>query len=610
MKYYCNPINTEYRYQFNQDPRQGGKTETAREAADPSMIYYEGKYYIFASMTLGVWVSDDLAKWENHRLPDNLPLYDYAPDVRVVNGYVYVCASKLDEICNYYRTRDILNGPYEEIKGTFPFWDPHLFQDDNGRVYFYWGCSNMTPIWGIEVNPETMKPLTEKKVLIDSDVYTKGYERGGEDHSLMPLDEASIEQAFNGFLAERGLTVAEVPENMANAIRGMVSRRPYIEGAWMNKHNGKYYLQYACPGAELNTYADGVYISDRPLGDYTLAANNPFSYKPGGFLPGAGHGSTAEDRYGNLWHTSTMRISVNHIFERRVGLWPAGFDADGELYCNQNYGDWPRKVADKPADPWEDPEWFLLSYKKTATASSFEEGKEPSKALDENVRTWWRAGNAAPGEWLLADLEGEYEVHAVQINFADDKIDIPVPGTVKGAPQPRYIEEAHHVTRWLLEGSKDGKDFFTLEDKSEADTNLPHDLVVIESGANVRYLRLTVFQIPYDQKPCISGLRVFGRGNGDKPTAAEYEAVRTSPTDMEVTIANSAATGYNILWGHTPEKLYHSYQIFDTRKTIGALVKGQNVYTRVDSFNENGITKGICKKVSTPLSRNEKEQEE
>ena len=27
------------------------------------MIYFKGKYYIFASMTLGVWVSEDLAHW-------------------------------------------------------------------------------------------------------------------------------------------------------------------------------------------------------------------------------------------------------------------------------------------------------------------------------------------------------------------------------------------------------------------------------------------------------------------------------------------------------------------------------------------------------------------
>lgn len=101
------------------------------------MISFEGRYYIFASMTLGVWVSDDLLNWENHRLPEELPLYDYATDVRVVEGFVYFSASNREHPCDYYRTKDILNGPYEKIEGTFPFWDPNLFRDDDGRIYFY-----------------------------------------------------------------------------------------------------------------------------------------------------------------------------------------------------------------------------------------------------------------------------------------------------------------------------------------------------------------------------------------------------------------------------------------------------------------------------------------
>ena len=137
MKYYCNPINVNYRYQFNMDPRKG-KLEIDREAADPSMICFKGKYYIFASMNLSVWVSEDLVDWEIHRLPENLPLYDYAPDVRVCGDYVYFSASKKMEVCNFYRTKDIINGPYEEIPGTFEFWDPNLFFDDDGRIYFYW----------------------------------------------------------------------------------------------------------------------------------------------------------------------------------------------------------------------------------------------------------------------------------------------------------------------------------------------------------------------------------------------------------------------------------------------------------------------------------------
>ena len=179
MAYYCNPINVNYRYQFNQDSRTG-ILSVNREAADPSMIFYQGRYYIFASMTLGVWVSDDLAHWENHRLPDSLPLYDYAPDVRVIGGWVIVCASRRERVCDYYRTKDILHGPYERIEGSFPFWDPNLFQDEDGRTSFYWGCSNVTPIYGVEVDPDTLAPIGERRELIFSDAFAKGFERTGD----------------------------------------------------------------------------------------------------------------------------------------------------------------------------------------------------------------------------------------------------------------------------------------------------------------------------------------------------------------------------------------------------------------------------------------------
>ena len=599
MKYYCNPININYRYQFNADPR-AAELKIAREAADPSMILFQGRYYIFASMQLSVWVSDDLVNWESHRLPENLPLYDYAPDVRVVGEYVYFSASKRGEVCNYYRTKDILNGPYEEIPGTFDFWDPNLFCDDDGRLYFYWGCSNVTPVWGVELDRETMLPIGEKAAVAAGDAWTKGYERVGEDHCKMPKTDEEVEAALAQHLehlaaAQTHGGPAADPEQIKRylpLIRGMLSDRPYIEGPWMEKYQGKYYLQYAFAGTQYNIYGDGVLVSDHPLGPFTLADNNPFSYKPGGFLPGAGHGSTMWDKSGNFWHVSTMRISVNHSFERRVGLWPAGFDADGELFCNQRYGDWPTAVEEGKTDPWKNPEWFLLSAGKKARASSFEEGKEPEKAVEENVQTWWRAASNAPGEWLEVDLGAVFDVRAVQVNFADDKIQMDSPGEIRGTTQARYIEENDYATRWKLEGSADAEQYFLIEDKSQADTDLPHDLVVREEGIAVRYLRLTVFTVPYDQKPCVSGLRVFGIGTGEKPAVPAFTAVRIGDLDMRICMQGEGALGYNILWGSSPEKLYHSCMVFENEKTIGALVKGRNYCVRVDAFNENGITEG------------------
>jgi hypothetical protein len=597
MKYICNPLNIDYRYQFNLDQRTGSM-QNCREAADPSMILFQGKYYIFASMNLKVWVSEDMVHWESYFLPDNLPLYDYAPDVRVMGDYVYFSASKRGEICNFYRTKDVIHGPYEEIPGTFDFWDPNLFIDDDGRVYFYWGCDAMTPIHGVELDPETMHQKGKVHDLIAGDANVKGYERVGENNSKFPKTDEEIEAAYRQMMKMQGMDPDHLPPQASvyeSAIKGMLSDRPFIEGAWMTKHDGKYYLQYAFAGTQYSSYGDGVYVSDSPLGTFTPAENNPYSYKPGGFLPGAGHGSTMEDKGGNWWHTATMRISKNHNFERRVGLWKAGFDADGELFCDQNYGDWPFAVDDmEKMEPWQEPEWMLLSYGKTMCASSATEGKGPELAADENVQTWWQAAGAEAGEWIQMDLGKEMDVRAIQVNFADDDLNqIPCPGEIHPGTQARYIDETVYHTRWILEGSLDGQEFFTIEDKSRVETDLPHDLVVREEGLTVRYLKLTIMEVPYGQKPCISGLRVFGNCEGAAPGAVSFDALRdANGVDMNVTMQAEGARGYNILWGHTPEKLYHSFLTYDATQRVGALVKGKNYYVRVDAFNECGITQG------------------
>ena len=113
----------------------------------------------------------------------------------------------------------------------------------------------------------------------------------------------------------------------------------------------------------------------------------------------------------------------------------------------------------------------------------------------------------------------------------------------------------------------------------------------------MRYLKLTILEVPYGQRPCISGLRAFGTGDGEKPMVPEFKAVRETDLDMTVEIKAGDATGYNILWGSNPEKLYHSYMIFGKSQRIGALVKGREYYVRVDAFNENGITEGKTVKI-------------
>lgn len=582
MQYYCNPVNYPYRYQYNL--QSDGRITLSREGADPSMVFFRGKYLVFPSMTCGFLYSDDLVHWELHPTP-MLPGYDYAPDVRVVGNRLYFCASNHDHGV-HYRTDDPFSDQWERIDGEMPFWDPNLFCDEDGRLYFYWGSSTTEPLYGVELDRETLRPLGEKVPLVWADPETKGFERTGEDH----IPERSKEEQA-AILAH--MEQSPMPESMKKAAIAFITGAPYVEGAWMTKHDGKYYLQYGASGSRFNVYGDAVYVSDAPLGPFRMAENNPFSYKPGGFFPGAGHGSTMEDLHGNLWHIATGRICVNHNFERRIGLYPAGWDADGEMFCNQRYGDWPIAVSGGKQDPWTKPRWMLLSYGKPARASSA--CRPATHVTDEDIRTCWLAERNAPGEWVEIDLEEVSDIHAIQINFGDSGMEVSLPegAALHGAlNQQRYIAETISPTRWLLEGSLDGHVYFIIEDKRTAETDLPHDLVVREKGISARYLRLTVESLPYGQVPCVSGLRVFGLGHGSAPAPADgVRVTRNGELDLHVAW-NGNATGYQVLWGHRPDKLYHSRQVFGTSADIGGLIRGQALYLRIDSFNASGITEG------------------
>lgn len=596
MKTYCNPLDLPYRYQHM---NENGRIYGFREGADPTMVLFKGRYYLFVSMSAGFFYSDDLLHWQFHADPD-LQIYDYAPDVRQVGDYLYFSASKRSENCPILRSADPLHEKFEQVSAPFPFWDPDLFLDDDGRLYLYWGCTNTEPIWGVELDRETLQPIGEKRALIAGDAHTLGYERPGDNgiverensvlyRSLAPLfDQERRQIVFPEGMEKLGNYTAEAMTKMFLAIG-----QPYIEGAFMTKHGGRYYLQYACPGTQYNTYADGVYVGESPLGPFVRQASNPFSAVPGGFATGAGHGSTIADQFGNFWHASTMRISVNHDFERRVGLFPAGFDEDGVLLCNQNFACYPRRVPQGKFDPMAlEPEWMLLSYAKPAEASSTAMGSSPALAVDEDIRSWWSAADAAPGQWLAVDLGAVCEVRAVQVNLADEGIARTfAPESYGDERATRHIELDPQPSRYTVQLSADGRAWSIA---ANADRECSNGYYELPEGTRARYVRLVSGALPYGQALRVSGLRVFGVGNGEKPAPAAAQARRVSPLDGRVSWKDiPGAQGCNVRYGIAPDKLYHSWLVYGANEvTLSTLTAGQAYYVRVDSFNENGVTPG------------------
>ena len=535
----CNPVNLSYRFCLD--------TPSRREAADPTMITFKNEYYLFASKSGGYFHSTDLIHWELITTQD-LPLEDYAPTVVEMKDTLYFMASKGSPV-TIYKTADPKSGKWQIANSSFPIGmiDPDLFVDDDGRLYFYYGCSNMNPLHAVELDTKTLNPVGKSVEVFNSDKINFGWERPGD-------------------------------YNNKNV-------RPWIEGSWMTKHDGKYYLQYAGPGTEYKSYCDGVYVSEKPLGPFKLAVNNPVSAKPEGFIAGAGHSSTFQDKYGNYWHVSTMTISQKHMFERRLGLFPTFFDKDGEMHVYTGFGDFPFKVPTKKISNPEElfPQWMLLSYNKPVEVSSELPDYPKRYATNEDIRTFWSARTGNKGEWISIDLQKECSVNAIQINYAENETKL-------------FGRDPGIYYQYLLQYSSDNKTWKTLADKTHNETDVPHDYIELKTPVKARYIKLVNYKIPGGTF-ALAGLRVFGNGGGKSPSEAMNLCLKRSDTDRCIVDLNwnksQGAIGYNIRYGSQKDKLYNNYQVFGVDSlTIRNLNALQKYYFAVDTFNENGITTG------------------
>ena len=137
----CNPVNLSYRFCLD--------TPSRREAADPTMVVYKGEYYLFASKSGGYFHSKDLINWDLITTKD-LPIEDYAPTAVVMDDVLYFMASAAAPV-KIYKTSDPKSGKWQIASSSFPIGmiDPDLFVDNDGRLYFYYGCSNINPIYAV-----------------------------------------------------------------------------------------------------------------------------------------------------------------------------------------------------------------------------------------------------------------------------------------------------------------------------------------------------------------------------------------------------------------------------------------------------------------------------
>ncbi len=560
-KTYCNPINLDYDFELHK-----GSRPNHRSTADPVCIMYKDKYYLFATNQEGYWWSDnDMATW--NFVPCKFKVN--ASDDQVCapaawpakNGILFLPCFTEKDTMPLYISPDPASGKWSEAVHEFPVqtWDPSLFEDDDGRLYLYYGSSNVYPIYGVELDAQNgYKPKGKILELLRLDPQKHGWERFGENNQ-------------HGKMA------------------------PFIEGAWMNKFGGRYYLQYGAPGTEFNVYGDGVYVSDQPLGPFKYQDHNPFSWKPTGFARGAGHGSTFADRFNNLWHVATMVISVKDTFERRLGLFPAGVDKDGILFADTAFGDYPHYLPSTQRDPHTTfTNWMLLSYKKRAWASASKElqkagenasgaavkGKsDPALAFDEDIKTYWTAPNGNQGHYLAVDLAKQVEVRALQINYADEEC----------AFRGKQMNVRH---RYQIFQSLDGKKWDLAIDKSRNESDVPHDYIELSEPISTRYLKLVNIEMPTG---CfaISDFRIFGKAPGAVPEPVTGFSVTRGTTDRRDAVlswkSSPGAYAYEVSFGVSPDKLYSSLLVYDTRYELHSLNVDSAYYFKIRPVSECGI---------------------
>lgn len=452
---YCNPLPMP-------DCPQGCEVNGVhnyRDLADPSVIFHDGKWFLYATQG-AAYVSEDFRTWKTCG-EETIPSLS-APTVVKKGKKFYLMGSNSP----IYEADDP-RGPFHELgmikdgNGTvLRIRDPMLFADEDGRMYLYWGLGS-DGIYGLELK---------------ADRPTQGI---GSSVSLLCFHGEHEWERLGAWNQNRGLS--------------------FIEGAWMHKHDGKYYLIYSASGTCYRTYAWGVYRSDSPLSGFVYQKKNPVLCKKFGLVSGTGHGSVVEGPGGTLWAFYTIKMCYAAKYERRIGMDPAGFDENGDFFVAgpSEIPQWAPGAAERPEQGNETP-LLPLTAEEQVCASSHAPGREALYALDESMLTWWQPEDKDERSSLTVDLRAVFRVSAVRLIFRDVGLDYD-----RGAlPGPfGYLVESCM--------DEDGERFETLLDCTDNGTDYSVDYRTFEAK-NARYIRLTITDHPPGIQPGVINFTAFG----------------------------------------------------------------------------------------------------
>jgi len=477
QRYYCNPLPMPI--------GQGGNA-----AGDVTVIEEGGKYYMYCTGG-GAWVSENLVDWEFHYVA-GVPV---APDVVKFNGKFYLSGNSDNLFVS-----DSPLGPFKDLgpfknTGSIEFgwnggFDTKIYIDDDNQPYLFWPGRGISGIYGVKLDPNDLTRFMDTPTHLFGFNPMHAWERYGE----------------------------------MNEYPGVA----WIEGPWIIKRNGVYYLEYSASGTQWKTYAEGYYTATSPLGPYTYAPNNPLLRKTEGLVTGTAHGSIVEGPDGGLWQFYTIVLS-NPPGGRRIGMDRVTFDEDGLMYCKVT--DTPQPA---PGSVVENPSIPVTINKVNAMnalskVSSFEEGWPGAYAVDNFSGTIWRPAADDKQPSITVELSPATRFDVVQLFKVDGMRVLFGSGERRGFGMRGG---ASSIYKYKLEVSMDGESYTTVVDQTG--NNVAKDTVFDEfAPVTARFVRLTVTGWPEGSRLGIIDFTVFGRADGHLPAAVATPTYTNLPLDSQ-----------------------------------------------------------------------------
>ena len=476
---YCNPLPMTI--------GQGGNA-----SGDVTVIRENGKYYMFCTGG-GAWISDDLLDWTFQRV-EGVPV---APDVVRYNGSFYMCGNdgplfRADNPLGPYVSLGEWKNTPDVAGGWNGAFDMEIFIDDDNTPYLYYAGRGVSGIFGVKLDPGDLTTFAGPVKHLFGFNSDHIWERYGEMNEYTDVS--------------------------------------WVEGPWVHKHNGTYYLQYSASGTQWKTYAGGYYTSKSPLGPFTYAPNNPLLRKTEGLVTGPAHGSIVEGPDGHLWQFYTIVLS-NPPGGRRIGMDRIITDSQGNMSVEVT--DSPQWAPGAVTDPAKGNSGSLPvtinkmnAMNALSRFSSQQPGRDAAYAVDNSSGTWWEPTPADTLPALTIELSPATRFDVVQL-FTIDGVRLMFNGGRRRfgrqaeAPVPAAVPSGKQVVtayQYKLEVSMDGTNYTLALDQTGND--IQRNTIFEEiPPVKCRFVRLTLTNWPRETPLGILEFTVFGKPSGFLPAA-------------------------------------------------------------------------------------------